>query len=153
MFSRCLQCQRSFRYHPNIPRIIYNSGVFKKLPRHLVTTLPENRFSTFITEKNANKQTNNDSGESNKEEAQKRRARLVSVMIGSAVGFFGSSYVLYNQLTKNKAKAEGATNIEKENVEENKNQEDGAVDGDHGENTVEEKKKKKGFRARRVSKI
>lgn len=148
MFSRCLHCQRSFANHPNIPRVIYNSAVFKKLPRYLVNTIPENkkRFSTFVTEKDANKQTKSDSGEPNNEEAQKRRARLVSVMIGSAVGFLGSSYVLYNQLTKNKAKAEGATHIEKENAEENKNEED------KGQDVVEEekKKKKKGFRARRV---
>ncbi|XP_031574950.1 calcium uptake protein 1, mitochondrial-like [Actinia tenebrosa] len=149
MFSRCLQCQRSFTNRQNIPRIIYNSGVLKKLPRHLVTTLPENRFSTVVTEENADKKTNNtESEEPGKEEAQKRRARLVSVMIGSAVGFFGSSYVLYNQLTKNKAKAEGATHIEKENIEETKTEDD----GEHGEDVLDErkKKKKKGFRARRV---
>jgi hypothetical protein len=118
----------------------------------------KNRYSTTISEENTNKQNDNsNSGEPKtktpESEAQKRKARLVSVMIGSAVAFLGSSYVLYNKLTK--AKAEGATDIRKENLDEsnNENLKDDAIDGgkDDQDGTDVKKKKRKGFRARRVS--
>ena len=86
-----------------------------------------------------------------REAFNRRQKRLVAAIIGSSVGLIGSSYCLYQKLSKAKADSPhpsiddvGMNSIDKTN-DEHEEQSDVEADG-------RKKKGKKGFRERRVRK-
>ena len=76
---------------------------------------------------------------------QLRKARLVAVMVGSAVGFLGGLYVLYGKMTKVKAKADEASGTPVQFVND-----DATEQGSDEDDGKKRKKAKYGFRDRRV---
>ena len=84
-----------------------------------------------------------------REQRHRREKRLVAAMIGSAVGFIGSSYVLYMKLTKAKAEDKTSSVDYNTNSTTEANQDDDKATYMYGK----KKKHKHGFRERRVHEI
>ena len=71
-----------------------------------------------------------------------KKTRLVAVMVGSAVAFIGSSYILFGKMQKVKTEAVVPENVEVDVPVDKSTEED--------EEDTKKKKKKHGFRERRV---
>lgn len=146
MLSRCLQAQRTLTTTTTA-----NSRLARALLRQTLARKPQifvpRACLTSVAEEASNKQANGGQKTAEDRERQQRQTRLVSIMIGSAVGFIGGSYVLYKRLTNNRAKAEPVSIKEDQQIDEI------GSEVDSGGNEQEPKKKRRSFKARRVGRI
>ena len=135
MLSKCLQAHRTLTTRSS--RALLRTNIKQLLSLSTVTN----------TEGNTGRDESTRQQTQAERESHHRRARLVSVMIGSAVGFIGGSYVLYRRLTNNKAQAEAVATI-KEIQKIDELSED--TKGDAADGAEVTKKKRRSFKARRV---
>jgi len=145
MLSRFFRAQKTCSKGTNLLNFQLSRHVLRKTLSGKLQLFIPRACLTSVAGEASSKQGNGGQKTEEEQERQQRQRRLVAVMIGSSVGFLGSSYVLYKRMTSNRARAQPAT------IKEDKQIDEAASGDDGGDKEEEPKKKRKSFRARRVS--
>lgn len=108
--------------------------------RAITSALRNNLKYTYCSSATSRESSSNEENQRFNDAENLKKTKLYAVMVGSAVAFFGSSYILFAKIKKAKAEAVVVNNANV-NFEEV---------SDEDEEDSKKKKKKHGFRERRV---
>lgn len=147
MLSRFYQAQRTCSKRTNLLNCFLSRSLRRETPAGKRPLLVPRACLTSVAGEASSKQANGEQKTTEEHERQQRQRRLVAVMIGSSVGFLGGSYALYKRLTNNRAEAQPAKLKEDQEIDEV----DSSGDVSEGKDQEPTKKKRKSFKARRVS--